>query len=64
MADALLHVARCCLRTGLARCCLRTGSELCDAVVKGHVERAGALALAHVEHSRIETMQLLFPSDT
>lgn len=38
--------------------------ELCDAVVKGQVERAGALALAHVEHSRIETMQMLFSSDS
>ena len=39
-------------------------AELCEAVVKGQVERAAALALAHVEHSRIETMAILFPSDT
>lgn len=34
--------------------------ELCDAVIKGQVERAAALALAHVEHSRVETMQMHF----
>ncbi|MFD6698613.1 GntR family transcriptional regulator [Microbacterium sp. NPDC060117] len=39
-------------------------AELCDAVRKGQVERAAALALAHVERSRVETMQILFPSDT
>lgn len=38
--------------------------ELCDAVLRGQVERAAALALAHVEHSRSETMRMLFPSDT
>lgn len=32
--------------------------DLCSAIVNGEVERAGALALAHVEHSRHETMSI------
>ncbi|MFT4232040.1 MAG: FCD domain-containing protein [Leucobacter sp.] len=33
--------------------------ELCDAIVRGQVERAAALALAHIEHSRADTVPLL-----
>jgi DNA-binding GntR family transcriptional regulator len=33
--------------------------EICSAIVNGEVERAGALSLAHVEHSRYETMPIV-----
>lgn len=33
--------------------------DLCSAIVNGEVERASALALAHVEHSRHETMPIV-----
>ncbi|QZY50909.1 GntR family transcriptional regulator [Leucobacter tenebrionis] len=33
--------------------------DLCDAIVRGQTERAAALALAHVEHSRADTLPLL-----
>lgn len=33
--------------------------DLCSAIVNGEVERAGALALAHVEHSKYETMPIV-----
>lgn len=33
--------------------------DLCSAIVDGEVERAAALALAHVEHSRHETMPIV-----
>ncbi|QIK64319.1 GntR family transcriptional regulator [Leucobacter viscericola] len=33
--------------------------DLCTAIVAGEVERAAALALAHVEHSRYETMPIV-----
>ncbi len=33
--------------------------DLCSAIVNGEVERATALALAHVEHSRYETMPIV-----
>lgn len=37
----------------------REHRDLCDAIVRGQVERAAALALAHVERSRAETLPLL-----
>lgn len=37
----------------------REHRELCDAIVRGQVERAAALALAHVEHSRAETVPII-----
>ncbi|TJY66205.1 GntR family transcriptional regulator [Arthrobacter sp. CAU 1506] len=33
--------------------------DMCSAIVNGEVERAAALALAHVEHSRHETMPIV-----
>lgn len=33
--------------------------DICSAIVNGEVERAAALALAHVEHSRHETMPIV-----
>ncbi|WP_017792625.1 GntR family transcriptional regulator [Leucobacter salsicius] len=32
--------------------------DLCDAVLRGQVQRASALALAHVEHSRADTVPI------
>ncbi|UOQ57163.1 GntR family transcriptional regulator [Leucobacter allii] len=37
----------------------REHRELCDAIVRGQTERAAALALAHVEHSRADTVPLI-----
>ncbi|UBH07033.1 GntR family transcriptional regulator [Leucobacter sp. Psy1] len=37
----------------------REHRDLCDAIVRGQVERAAALALAHVERSRAETVPAL-----
>ena len=37
----------------------REHRDLCDAIVRGQVERAAALALAHVERSRAETVPVL-----
>lgn len=37
----------------------REHRDLCDAILRGQGERAAALALAHVEHSRAETLPLL-----
>ena len=37
----------------------REHRDLCDAIIRGQVERAAALALAHVERSRAETLPLL-----
>ncbi|NYF14905.1 DNA-binding GntR family transcriptional regulator [Pseudoclavibacter sp. JAI123] len=37
----------------------REHRDLCDAIVRGQVERAAALALAHVERGRAETLPLL-----
>ncbi|WP_125100040.1 GntR family transcriptional regulator [Leucobacter chromiireducens] len=37
----------------------REHQELCDAIVRGQVERAAALALAHVEHSRADTIPII-----
>lgn len=36
----------------------REHRDLCDAIVRGQVERAAALALAHVEHSRADTVPI------
>lgn len=37
----------------------REHRDLCNAIVHGQVERAAALALAHVEHSRAETVPVI-----
>ncbi len=37
----------------------REHEDLCDAIVHGQVERAAALALAHVEHSRADTIPII-----
>ncbi|MBL3699594.1 GntR family transcriptional regulator [Leucobacter luti] len=37
----------------------REHRDLCDAIVRGQVERAAALALAHVEHSRADTVPII-----